>query len=1341
MKRILSLFLMVCFFMQMSVFADGSADGAAVGTAAENSVPEFAEVQTDGGETDLTQGEDLEMDEETMPISEKKAVLKADVVNPVFSEESPTADLLGSAEEVYQKDENGNFDVPSQYRDKISSIPDTMFFGVYENGRWTTEPLLDYSESDGMKPVEEMAKQGNYAAAKEELLLYRRRAAKNYPISGAASYNYDHEAVSKLLEQNIYYYESKYIGIAAANNEFQKISMDVMDTFSYMKGLSNGICTLYIIAEQKDDSLLEIHGSGTAGMEPELELMVNGEKRVFKATQSGTISAGSNRTKHLSGDTLSVRESTSSICKVTDDVLSPSKTHPLVAAKTPVPVDANTRRAVIKFDFSSLPSNLIYESATLSFYARNASGTGERNLIVFAKDLLWDESNLTWNSFEHSVINFDGEPFIRYNYWQEERFSMEYRTARHRLKYFNGLMNRYKFVTEESEKDRIAYCAVTQLCGLLDYVGNHPKMTGTDEFRNNLDIADTAGYTSTVLTFIDSEYMTAEIFTAYLKFLYRVAEHLRNNYSSGNNAGAIETEGLFKIILCLPIYKKTALWIDTIRERSYNGNLLAPDGSCIEGSQGYVATALSRYLNMEKNALSYGFGSILPQKTIDQITRGMRYRGYYSLPGFLDPGFGDGSLETSEVVTSIDYGKLLNSQELLWLADQSKGTPPVFTSHSYPVGTHEYIMRTGWGSKDMYGYTNMRSAWGSHGHRDDLEFIFMYNGRYLLTDQAYLGDSSKHEAANWVKSNEGHNTVVVNNKDQKGTVHYSKNESTEYNWNTNGAFDYFRGKSKQNTDADHTRGILFIRDKYVIINDYMEPMGNQVNSYRQLWHSRPEANMSVDDNNHAFRTNFPDTNVQVVPVNFSEYEKAELLDGWCRSPFGGGNASSAKYGSYEIKSAGNVSFETVIVPEKPNQSVEVAAETIDLPSIHDKGAVAMNIAINDKENKCNSLSATYYAMNDISQAREIAFGSYTFNGTMAYVEKGYDGLIRSVYLQDENKNQDGITLTDTESGKILFRSLSETPSVAIEISNKNVYLFSKNNVDPMENTLTYEPLDLNNMSFYVPDKMSSVYLNGEKTDFRQNGNYIYFGKEIIDAPPFEEPTEPSDTTGKDSSPKHASGGSGGGGTAISSVPKPVDPDPVNPPEQGEASSFEKELSNHWAKDDILDLIQRGIVTGDGNGLNLKKPVRRSEFIAMLVRTMNLQLPERYALSLEDTTSDDWFALYVQTAVENGISIPYENQIRPDDLITREEMCVMILRCYEMAGGASVSESDKTFSDFDNVSDWAKEGILACAELGFVNGFEDGSFKPGDYTLREQAMAVVARLLKKTENAEGALSAP
>ena len=32
--------------------------------------------------------------------------------------------------------------------------------------------------------------------------------------------------------------------------------------------------------------------------------------------------------------------------------------------------------------------------------------------------------------------------------------------------------------------------------------------------------------------------------------------------------------------------------------------------------------------------------------------------------------------------------------------------------------------------------------------------------------------------------------------------------------------------------------------------------------------------MSVDDNNHAFRTNFPDTNVQVVPVNFSEYEKA-----------------------------------------------------------------------------------------------------------------------------------------------------------------------------------------------------------------------------------------------------------------------------------------------------------------------------------------------------------------------------------------------------------------------------------------------------------------------------------
>lgn len=43
------------------------------------------------------------------------------------------------------------------------------------------------------------------------------------------------------------------------------------------------------------------------------------------------------------------------------------------------------------------------------------------------------------------------------------------------------------------------------------------------------------------------------------------------------------------------------------------------------------------------------------------------------------------------------------------------------------------------------------------------------------------------------------------------------------------------------------------------------------------------------------------------------------------------------------------------------------------------------------------------------------------------------------------------------------------------------------------------------------------------------------------------------------------------------------------------------------------------------------------------------------------------------------------------------------------------------------SGWAAEFVAQAVELGLLNGFEDGSFRPAEKTLREQAMVVAARL--------------
>lgn len=1352
-------------------------DGEEVGEETEEGIEEETEEEKEEIEEEIEEPlqevadgliEDLQPDEDAQAL-----------INP-----GDISFATGANEEKYKKDANGDFDVPSQYVDEIYGISDASFFGVYSGGKWTTKPLLNYSATPAMAEVEERAKAGDYAGAKEALLEERREAAKNYPLAGQTSYNHDNAAYAYLLSKNIFHYESKYVGKVSAGNEFKKVTIDLAPSLSYMRNLSNGIASLYIIAEDKDDTLLEIQGATVSGMAPMIEVLINSESIKIPATESGTIAAGTNRNNTYTNPVLQVKESTSSILKVTGSKLDMNKT------MTPVAVDGNTRRAVIKFDLGRyMEAGSSFESATLTLYVRNASGTGDKNLIVFSKDLNWSASSLKWSGFEHSILNFDGEPFIRMNNFTADKFSTETHTARQRAKYQANLANHYKSTTDPQEKEDIAHTAITQMCSFLDYVGGCPVVqtnsgTSTKERRNMLDIGDFGRVpVLNFITFINSEHMTPEVYTGMAKFVYRTGAHLNSNTNWGNNNWiSIISQGFFYMNLFFPIYSTTDTWMKTVSDKTYNASLVGADGSSIEGSQDYAKLTVSPFFAMYEMALKYGEKNPLNSATLSQIERVIKYRTYYSPPGFRDPQFGDGYLarESYTRPPSIQYGILLNSPELMWLSDPTVGTPPVFTSHSYPKGSHEYIMRTGWGDKDMYGYIGMRAGWSSHTHFDDMQFVFHDKGTYLLTDQAYLGDNSKHSAANWVKSNEAHNTVVIDGQNQKAHISATgTNPNIEHNFTTTGAYDYFRGTSKMNTNADHTRGVMFIRGKYVILNDYLKPVNSASHTYTQLWHMLPDSGIYLDENDGSFRSNFKDVNVRVIPVNRSAYSSTVIKEGWCRGT--GGNGQSSPYGSFQIKSAGNVSFETVIISEDLSQSLSIDTEKLSVAGITNNAAVAMNVYVEDAANPNETFSATYYTMNDTAQRKTVRVGNYTFDGTMSYVERGADGLISAMYLQDETKRSAGIELVDNLTGNTLFKSTAATPSVAIEISNKTAYLYSDTDVDPMANTIKYNDLPLDNLTFYVTIEMEKVYLNDIEIPFNQSGNYIYFGNKLIEGAPITDggsATPPPSSTGSGhgsiSTGGSSSVSSGGtsGGTVGGGVTTPVIP--VNP--SGGNSAAEKELENHWAKEEILELVEKGVVNGSGASLNLSDSIKRAEFAALLVRALKIPVPAVYTLDLADVSQGSWYATLVQAAIESGISIPDGGYMRPDDLITREEMAAMIMRCYrileekasleqepdadgeaaaeqaqeldalleeleraaENEGDAPPDDEDAPeeaepipladFTDMDSISDWALADVLECREKGFITGFPDGEFKPKQYALREQAMVMIYRLI-------------
>lgn len=64
---------------------------------------------------------------------------------------------------------------------------------------------------------------------------------------------------------------------------------------------------------------------------------------------------------------------------------------------------ANASRALIKFDLSSLPSNAVISSATLSIYATVDEATTASTIRVYRQIRAWTEAGATWNTYDGST--------------------------------------------------------------------------------------------------------------------------------------------------------------------------------------------------------------------------------------------------------------------------------------------------------------------------------------------------------------------------------------------------------------------------------------------------------------------------------------------------------------------------------------------------------------------------------------------------------------------------------------------------------------------------------------------------------------------------------------------------------------------------------------------------------------------------------------------------------------------------------------------------------------------------------------------------------------------------
>ncbi|AZN42712.1 S-layer homology domain-containing protein [Paenibacillus albus] len=169
----------------------------------------------------------------------------------------------------------------------------------------------------------------------------------------------------------------------------------------------------------------------------------------------------------------------------------------------------------------------------------------------------------------------------------------------------------------------------------------------------------------------------------------------------------------------------------------------------------------------------------------------------------------------------------------------------------------------------------------------------------------------------------------------------------------------------------------------------------------------------------------------------------------------------------------------------------------------------------------------------------------------------------------------------------------------------------------------------------------------------------------------------------------------------------------------------------WAYEAIQAAVKKGFVQGSRDKLMPKASVTRAEFTKLMVNALGLKTTEVKASSFKDVPKQAWFAPYVSAAYEANIINGFNDQFKPNETITREQMAVMVARALDIAPTAKTT----ALKDIAKVSAWAQADVKTIADLQLMTG-SGGLFNPVQPVTREMSFVVAMRAFDyKSKHAE------
>lgn len=176
-----------------------------------------------------------------------------------------------------------------------------------------------------------------------------------------------------------------------------------------------------------------------------------------------------------------------------------------------------------------------------------------------------------------------------------------------------------------------------------------------------------------------------------------------------------------------------------------------------------------------------------------------------------------------------------------------------------------------------------------------------------------------------------------------------------------------------------------------------------------------------------------------------------------------------------------------------------------------------------------------------------------------------------------------------------------------------------------------------------------------------------------------------------------------------------------------------DIKNHWAKDSIEFVIEKGLFNGlSDTEFAPDSSMTRAMLATVLYRYENSPKVDSSSSIFGDVQGDIWYSDAIAWAANTNIIKGITNDFfAPEDNLTREQLITILYRYAQNKGIDITSKADlSSYEDNSLIADWSKDAMEWAVSVGMLQGRGNNLLAPADSITRGEVATILTRFIKE-----------